>query len=120
MIRTIIFDMDGVLCELSDDRRIAFLSQFTAREESELAHAIWGSGFEDDSDAGRYSRDEYLQEFGKRIGKPITASEWVAYRKSGMDPKHDVLECVQLLRYDVQNLEFENPIPMSIKNFVSR
>ncbi len=89
--KLVIFDMDGVLCHLSDDRRIEFLSEFTGRPTDVLADAIWTSGFEASSDNGDYSASEYLMEFGERVDRPLSREEWMQYRKSGMSPNFDTL-----------------------------
>ena len=91
-MKLVIFDMDGVLCHLSDEDRIQFLADLTGRNEDDLADAIWNSGFEAESDNGKYSATEYLTEFGNRIGFPITREQWIDYRHSGMSPKRDVLD----------------------------
>ena len=87
----VIFDMDGVLCHLDDDARIAHLVARTGQTSEFVHDAIWGSGFEDRSDKGEFSADEYLDLFGGCLGRSFTRAEWVAYRRSGMTPISEAL-----------------------------
>ncbi len=82
----VIFDMDGVLCELDDDKRIAFMVTRSALSAEAIAAAIWGSGFEAESDRGAFDADAYLLEFGRRTQCAVSHLDWVAYRRSGMTP----------------------------------
>ncbi len=97
-VTTVIFDMDDVLCRLDDEKRIAYLHALCGMPHEEIAHAIWGSGFENRTDAGEFSAEEYLVEFGKQIGHPITRAQWCEYRKSGMTPITPMLEFAESLR----------------------
>ncbi|MCW5940834.1 MAG: HAD family phosphatase [Fimbriimonadaceae bacterium] len=87
----VLFDMDGVLCDLDDEARLDYLIARGGRDRETLRQAIWGSGFEDEADEGRYDAETYLFEFGVRAGWPITVEEWCAYRSSGMTAHGDVL-----------------------------
>ena len=102
-IRSVLFDMDGVLCDLDDHKRLQYLLPFTTKSPEELAFALWGSGFEDESDVGKFSADEYVNEFGARVGCKMDAELWQAYRKSGMTPKYEMLDLARQLatEYDV-------------------
>ena len=97
-IDAIIFDMDGVLCTLDDERRLDFLAEHGGLDRAVIAHAIWGSGFESRSDSGHYSADEYLVEFSSRVGRQTTNEYWIAYRRSGMTPKLDTLALAESLK----------------------
>lgn len=87
-----IFDLDGVLCRLDDEARIGHLSGVSGLTPDDVVAAIWGSGFEDRADRGQLDAAEYLREFGARVGKTLSRSDWVAYRRSGMTPHPDVLQ----------------------------
>ncbi len=83
--------MDDVLCHLDDDKRIAYLHALSGMAHADVADAIWGSGFEDRTDAGEFTPGEYLTEFGNRIEYPISRQEWCEYRRCGMTPYPEVL-----------------------------
>src|SRR5262245_5047574 len=50
----VIFDMDDVLCRYELGRRLRALGAIANKSPRDIRAAIWDSGFEDDSDAGRY------------------------------------------------------------------
>ncbi len=112
MIRAAIFDMDGVLCEFSDDRRIGYLHKLTQRGHEELRDAIWTSGFETQSDKGHFSTEEYLAGFGERIGHPITRSQWIQFRSCGMTPDLNVLKLARMLSIEVRVAVLTNNGPL--------
>ncbi len=96
--RTVIFDMDDVLCHYDLGRRLRALSRLSGQRPRDIRAAIWDSGFEGDSDAGGYpDADLYLQEFGQRLGYAISRSEWVAARRESMVPKTEVLALVRAI-----------------------
>ena len=68
MLRAIVFDMDGVLCELRDAARLDYLSRLCGKAPEAIKSEVWDSGFEDRSDSGELSADQYLEGFGARIG----------------------------------------------------
>jgi HAD superfamily hydrolase (TIGR01509 family) len=80
----VIFDMNDVLCHYNVSERIKVLARHSGRTASEIHAAIWDSGFEDESDSGRFADAEaYLKEFCRRLGATITAAQWIeAYRAS--------------------------------------
>lgn len=91
--RLVIFDMDDVLCRYDLGPRLRALSRISGKTPRDIRAAIWGSGFEDDSDAGGYPDPaNYLAEFGRRLGHPITCAEWIAARREAMTPSPEVLE----------------------------
>jgi putative hydrolase of the HAD superfamily len=91
--RLVIFDMDDVLCRYDLGQRLRALSRMSGKTPRDIRAAIWDSGFEDESDAGGYPDPEnYLLEFGRRIGHPITRAEWIAARRDAMTPYPEVLD----------------------------
>ena len=77
MIKAVVFDMDGVLCDYRIERRLALLASWSGRSPDAIHAAIWRSGFEDDSERGVISADDYLKGFGERMGYPLSAAQWV-------------------------------------------
>ena len=91
--RLVIFDMDDVLCHYEVGRRLRELARLAETTARDVRAALWDSGFEDRADAGGFSDpDQYLKEFGQRLGYPITAAQWLAARRLSMMPNHGVLE----------------------------
>ena len=88
----VIFDMDDVLCRYDLGRRLRALARITGQIPRDIRAAIWDSGFEDAADTGGYpDPDDYLQEFGKRLGFPLTRAQWVEARRESMQPWPDML-----------------------------
>src|SRR5882724_8986196 len=89
----VIFDMDDVLCRYDLGARLRALSRISGKRPRDIRAAIWDSGFEDESDAGGFPDPEnYLAEFGRRIGYPITCEQWLSARRQSMTPYPDVLD----------------------------
>jgi glucose-1-phosphatase len=94
----VIFDMDDVLCHYELGRRLRILAALADTTARDVRAAIWDSGFEDQADAGGYpDPDEYLKEFGQRLGYPITREQWIFARREAMFPKEDVFEIARAL-----------------------
>ena len=100
VIKAIVFDMDGVLCDYRIDRRLALLAEWSRRSADAIHAAIWRSGFEDDAERGVISADDYLNGFGERMGYPLTAAQWIEARKVAMEPDLAVLSLARQLGRD--------------------
>jgi glucose-1-phosphatase len=88
----VIFDMDDVLCHYDLGRRLRALAALADVSARDVRAAVWDSGFEELADAGGYGDPEiYLQEFGQRLGYPITRAQWIEARRIAMTPSLDVL-----------------------------
>jgi HAD superfamily hydrolase (TIGR01509 family) len=97
MINAVVFDMDGVLCRYRIERRLALLASWSGQSPDAIHAAIWGSGFEDEAERGGVSADEYLREFGERMGYPLTAAQWVEARRAAIEPDPAVLSLARQL-----------------------
>ena len=100
MIKAVVFDMDGVLCEYRIERRLARLAAWSGRSAEAIHAAIWGSGFEDEAERGVVSADEYLKGFGERMGYPLSEAQWVEAREVAMEPDEAVLSLARQLGRD--------------------
>ena len=86
-IEIAIFDLDDVLCRYDLGRRLRVLSQISGKTPRDIRAALWDSGFEDAADSGRYqTAEEYLAEFGRRLGHPISREQWIEARRSAIAP----------------------------------
>ena len=97
MIKVVVFDLDGVLCQYRIERRLALLASWSGRSADAIHAAIWRSGFEDDAERGLISADEYLKGFGERMGYALTAEQWVEARKAALEPDEAVLALARRL-----------------------
>ncbi len=116
-IELIIFDMDGVLCHYDFDRRLAILSDVTVQEAGKIDAAIFRSGFDDQGDRGLLSSDDYLQQFGERLGAPVSRAEWLRARRESMSPDHEVLNLVRRLQEQVGVAMLTNNGPVLQEGF---
>jgi putative hydrolase of the HAD superfamily len=111
--KLVIFDMDDVLCQYDLGRRLRALSRMSGKTPRDIRAAIWDSGFEDDSDSGRYpDPEEYLTEFGRRIGYPITRAEWIEARRQSMIPSPDVLDLARRISQSARVTIYTNNGPL--------
>lgn len=111
--RLVIFDMDDVLCSYDLGRRLRALSRISGKTPRDIRSAIWDSGFESESDAGGYPESaQYLAEFGKRLGHPISADEWIEARRESMVPTPEMLDFAKQLASRAQLVIFSNNGPL--------
>lgn len=111
---TVIFDMDDVLCHYDLGKRLRALSRISGKTPRDIRAAIWDSGFEDDSDAGGFpDPDDYLAEFGKRIGHRISREEWVAARRCAMAPWPEVLDLARRIGTQARVAIYTNNGPLA-------
>ena len=97
VINAVVFDMDGVLCRYRIERRLALLASWSGQSPDAIHAAIWRSGFEDEAERGVVSADEYLREFGERMGYPLSAAQWVEARRAAIEPDLAVLSLARQL-----------------------
>jgi putative hydrolase of the HAD superfamily len=97
VIKIIVFDMDGVLCRYRIERRLARLASWSGQSPDAIHAAIWRSGFEDEAERGVMSADDYLREFGARLGYPLSAAQWVEARRVAIEPELAVLALARQL-----------------------
>ena len=111
--RIAIFDMDDVLCRYDLGKRLRALSQLSGKTPRDIRAAIWDSGFEDDSDSGRYpTGEEYIAGFADRLGFPITREQWIAARRESITPWPDALALVEMIAERCRIAIFTNNGPL--------
>lgn len=110
----VIFDMDDVLCRYDLGKRLRALSRVSGQTPRDIRAAIWDSGFEDDADAGGYlDPEEYLEEFGTRIGHPISRADWVVARRQAMTSNPDTLALARRIGEQARLALFTNNGPLT-------
>ncbi len=113
MIDTVIFDLDGVLCEYNLRVRLEALSDISGRPTAEIRRDLWDSGFEEDADTGRYpDADDYLKEFGDRLKFPVTREQWIEARRRSMRPYDGMLQIVAGLKRSKTVAILTNNVPL--------
>ena len=110
----VIFDMDDVLCRYDLGRRLRALARITGQMPRDIRAAIWDSGFEDAADSGGYpDPDEYLHEFARRLGFPLTRAQWVEARREAMQPWPDMLALAKAIGAQVRIAIYSNNGPLT-------
>ena len=91
MFTTIIFDFDGVLSAYDRPERLAEISRISGLDDATILDRIWGSGFEDAADSGKYPDDvSYLTAFNDHLGYQLSRDEWIASRAAAMRHRPDM------------------------------
>jgi glucose-1-phosphatase len=112
----VIFDMDDVLCHYDLGRRLRHLASLADTTARDVRAAIWDSGFEELADAGGYpNADDYIAEFGQRLGYPITKEQWIEARRIAMKPSENVLALAKKLSTQTSLAIYTNNGPL-VKN----
>lgn len=110
----VIFDMDDVLCRYDLGRRLRALSRLSGRIPRDIRAAIWDSGFEDEADTGVYpDPDGYLEEFGQRLGYPISRDQWVEARREAMTPWPEMLALARRIGAEARLVLYSNNGPLT-------
>ena len=111
--RLVIFDMDDVLCRYDLGARLRALSRISGKTPRDIRAALWDSGFEDEADAGGFPDPEnYLAEFGQRIGYPLSRAEWIETRRESMTPYPAVLDLAERIGKRARLVLFTNNGPL--------
>jgi len=109
----VIFDMDDVLCHYDLGRRLRALARLADVTARDVRAAVWDSGFEDLVDQGGYAEIEnYLHEFGTRLGKHISLDQWIEARRIAMQPNEDVLDLAKKLGQQAELAIYTNNGPV--------
>jgi glucose-1-phosphatase len=97
-LRLALFDMDDVLCDYLVDRRVACLARMAGCSEAQVRAAIWDSDYFDAADQGRWTAEESLAEFSRRLGHSFTREAWIEARRIAMVPRPGVLAMVEQVK----------------------
>lgn len=90
--------MDDVLCDYRVEDRIAALARMSGRSPGAIRAAIWESDYFEQSDTGRWTAEQSLAEFGRRIEFPLSRAQWAEARRIAMVPFSDVLALVDQVK----------------------
>jgi putative hydrolase of the HAD superfamily len=113
-IRLVIFDMDDVLCRYDLGARLRALSRLSGQTPRDIRAAIWDSGFEDLADSGGIpSSDDYLAQFGDRLGFPLTRDQWAEARREAMIAWPDMLAAARAIGEKYEIALYTNNGPMT-------
>jgi putative hydrolase of the HAD superfamily len=118
-IEIAIFDLDDVLCRYDLGRRLRALSQISGKMPRDIRAALWDSGFEDAADAGHYpTPEEYLAEFGRRLGHSISRAQWIEARRASITPWPNMLAIIREIGGENRVALFSNNGPLMKESLV--
>lgn len=79
--------------------RLAGISRITGLNDDTILDRVWGSGFENAADCGKYRDDaSYLTAFNDHIDYQLSRDEWIANRAAAMRHRPDMHELAIGLR----------------------
>ena len=93
----ILFDLDGVLVRYKRSDRADRLAWLTGAAPADIWRALFDSGLETESDLGRWTPEEYADEFARRLGTAVTVEDCVVGRARSMELDQAVFARVQQL-----------------------
>lgn len=105
-IKSVLFDMDGVLYAYDFENRLKLLESALGVGAETIRAEIFDSGIERAADLGDLTTDAYIAAIASALGVDVTLRQWVAARKWAMAPAPAVIDMVRDLstRIDVAML----------------
>lgn len=110
-LEAVIFDLDGVLCDYDFASRLNRLSELCGLDSAVIEERIWGSGFDEAADMGRYDLDEYCRLTCKKLEADLSYEALLSARIGAMRRKEDVLCLVRALGGQVERALMTNNGP---------
>ncbi len=96
-IRAVLFDMDGVLYAYDFKNRLNLLSDALGVPAAVIKEKIFDQDWEDKSDNGDITLDQYIAGVGERLGVEVRLGQWVAARKWAMAPEPMMIDLARQL-----------------------
>ncbi len=98
MIKTFLFDMDGVFCAYDFRGRLQYLEKALGVSAAEIDIRIFESGLEDRADSGTFSTTEYLSEVSRLLETPVSHKIWLDARVQSMTPWPEMFDLARQLQ----------------------
>lgn len=96
-IKTVLFDMDGVLYAYDFENRLKLLESALDVSAEKIRTEVFASGFDDAHDNGDFGVDDYIAGISERLGVPVRLGQWVAARKWAMAPEPMMIDLARQL-----------------------
>lgn len=116
MIKTIIFDLGGVIITIDNEEPKSRFRQLGVENIEEILNPYRQSGIFGDLEEGKISEEDYRQELGKIVGRQLTYGEvqhcWLGYMKEVPAYKLAALRELRAKGYRVIMLSNTNPYIM--------
>ena len=113
MIKTVIFDMGGVVITLDENEAGKRFVELGMKEFAEKMDPYKQSGLNGDLEEGKISEEEYRQKVSEKVGREVSFEElqhcWLGYMKEVPANKLEVLKNLKKQGYRVVLLSNTNP-----------
>lgn len=100
-IRSVLFDMDGVLYAYDFENRLNLLESALDVPKEKIRAEIFDSGFENSADDSNMTSDAYIAGISARLGLDVRPGQWIAARKWAMAPEPMVIDLARQLKQRV-------------------
>lgn len=101
-IRSVLFDMDGVLYAYDYENRLKLLESALDVGAETIRDKVFNSGIERAADTGDLDTDAYISAIAETLGVDVTLRQWVAARKWAMAPAPAVIDMARNLSAKVE------------------
>lgn len=76
----VLFDLDGVLAHYDHASRLQLLARRSGASVEAVSRALFESGLERDADLGLHDAQGQVDEFSRRLGRPVSLDDCIAAR----------------------------------------
>jgi putative hydrolase of the HAD superfamily len=94
-IRTVVFDLGGVVCRYQPRLRLHELARIYGRTPDDVHRILYGSGFVGETEMGRWNAEEIASEIGARLGRAVDRAELEPAWLASFPVDEEVLELVR-------------------------
>lgn len=101
-IRSVLFDMDGVLYAYDFENRLKLLESALDVGAETIRDKVFNSGIERAADKGELDTDAYIAAIAETLGVDVTLRQWLAARKWAMAPAPAVIDMARDLSLKVK------------------
>ncbi len=115
-IKTVLFDMDGVLYAYDFENRLGLLESALEVPAAKIRAEIFNSDLEHSFDDGALTTDAYIAAISERLGVNVTLRQWIAARKWAMAPEPAMIDLARDLGARVGIAMLTNNGPMLYEN----
>lgn len=101
-IRSVLFDMDGVLYAYDYENRLKLLESALDVGAETIRANVFDSGIERAADMGELDTESYIAAIADTLGVDVTLRQWIAARKWAMAPTPQVIDIARDLSTRVE------------------
>jgi FMN phosphatase YigB (HAD superfamily) len=101
-IRSVLFDMDGVLYAYDYENRLKLLESALEVGAETIRDKVFNSGIERAADTGALDTEAYIAAIAETLGVDVTLRQWLAARKWAMAPAPAVIDLARDLSAKVE------------------